>query len=403
VGRAPAQLALDRRPKKGSNTMRLTNTQCAAVSTAWLCLLAMQAQATSVRLIDQFNHGGNDPYYGVTVANGQVFGVTSSGGNKGCDAQLGCGTVFMLQETGNHWASTTLYTFKGHADGAYPYPLTIDTDGTVYGSTGAYNYGTVFRLLPPGAGSSAWTYEELYRFTGGKDGNLNCNGFPLLVQNGTVYGLACGATTGGTFYAISQTGGSWHKSVLARFRTSIPSSLAGFDAAGGAYIATSGTGATAYRLAPPQGGSGGWPKQVLAHYKGALPTNLVLSPDGNLFGLEQKGRQTDVFELSPPTGGGTAWTKTIISAPRARGYGPSSLALGANGTLVGAIYGDQDSYGGALYQITPAQGFWTTSILWNFGTQGPASNPLAVVYGGNNDYFGVLNDTYSNGQVFELK
>ena len=388
--------------------MRATNMQCAALSAAGLIMLAMPARATSVRLIDQFKHGGYNPNFGVTVANGQIFGVTGSGGNKGCLGGLGCGTVFMLRQSGNHWASSTLYAFNGRADGAYPYPLTVDTDGTVYGSTGSYNYGTVFRLLPPGADSSDWTYERLHRFSGGKDGNLNCNSFPLLVQNGTVYGLACGATTGGTFFRISQTGGTWHKEVLARSDTANPTSLAGFDAGGAVYIATSGMRGTVYRVAPPQSGSGAWTKQVLANFQeqanALLPTNLVLSAGGNLFGLDHRGRGLDVFELSPPAGAGAAWTKTVISAPRSRGYGPSSLALGADGTLVGAIYGDQDSYGGALFQIRPGGGgSWTTSILWDFGAQGPASNPISVVYGGNRDYFGVLNDTYSNGQVFELR
>ena len=388
--------------------MRVTNMQRAALCVAGICMPAMQAGAASVRLIDQFKHGGNSPYYGVTVANGQIFGVTSSGGNNKCDAGLGCGTVFMLQQTGNHWASTTLYTFQGFANGAYPYPVTVDTDGTVYGSTGAYNYGTVYRLLPPSGGNSGWVHEMLYHFNGGKDGNLNCNSFPLLVQSGTVYGLACDSATGGVFYGISQTGGAWHKHVLARFKTGTPTSLAGFDAGGAVYIATSGMHGTVYRVAPPQGGSGAWAKQVLAPFhekaNAGLPANLVLSPDGNLFGFDHLGRGLGVFELSPPVGGGAPWAKTVISAPRSHGYGPSSLALGANGTLVGAIYGDQDFYGGALYQITPAgHGFWTTSILWDFGTQGPASNPLSVVYGSDRDYFGVLNDTYSNGQVFELR
>jgi hypothetical protein len=387
--------------------MPATKMQRASLVTVGLCLLAMPVQATSVRLIDQFKHGGNDPNYGVTVANGQIFGVTSSGGNDRCDAGLGCGTVFMLQQTADRWASTTLYTFTGKADGAYPYPLTVDTDGTVYGSTGAYNYGTVFRLLPPGSGGGTWSYEKLFRFSG-KDGNLNCNSFPLLVRSGAVYGLACGSATGGTFYGLSQTGGTWHKAVLARFTTATPTSLAGFDAGGAVYISTSGMSGTVYRVAPPQSGSGLWAKQQIARVHenpdSGPPTNLVLSPDGNLFGLDQLRRGLDVFELTPPAAGGTAWTKAIISAPRSHGYGPTSLALGIDGKLVGAIYGDQDFYGGALYQVAPAgDGFWTTSILWDFGEQGPASNPIAVIYGGARNYFGVLNDTYSNGQVFELR
>ena len=388
--------------------MRATKMQRASLSAAGLCLLAMPMQAANVRLIDQFNQGGYNPYYGLTVANGQIFGVTNSGGNNACDAGLGCGTVYMLQKSGNHWVSTTLYAFKGKADGAYPYQVTVDTDGTVYGSTGSYNYGTIYRLLPPGPGKGGWKYERLHSFSGGKSGNLNCNSFPLLVQNGTVYGLACDSAAGGMLYEISQTGSTWHKNVLARFDAAKPTSLAGFGADGAIYIATSGVGGTINRVAPPQNGSGGWTKQVLARFNeqanAGLPSNLVLSSKGSLFGFNHLGRSLDVFELSQPANGGTPWTKTVVGAPRSHGYGPVSLALGANGTLVGAIYGDQDSYGGALYQIAPAgHGLWITSIIWDFGKQGPASNPISVTYGENHDYFGVLNDTYSNGDVFELR
>ena len=86
-----------------------------------------------------------------------------------------------------------------------------------------------------------------------------------------------------------------------------------------------------------------------------------------------------------------------------RGYGPTSLAAGPAGTLIGVTYGDQDFYAGDAFELMPPINGtqWSYQKIWDF-TQGPASNPLNVVVGQDGELFGVTNDTYSDGSVFEL-
>jgi uncharacterized repeat protein (TIGR03803 family) len=90
--------------------------------------------------------GGNDgarPYAGlVQGTDGYLYGTTSAGGAQGY------GTVFRISTNG---ALTTLHSFTGSKDGAYPYSALLQgTDGSFYGTTfegGQDNQGTVFRLF----------------------------------------------------------------------------------------------------------------------------------------------------------------------------------------------------------------------------------------------------------------
>ena len=78
---------------------------------------------------------GGRPYSGVILdAAGNLYGVTSVGGNSGC--LTGCGTVFELSDGGT---LRTLYRFKGKTDGGNPYGgLIMDATGSLYGT--AQNY-----------------------------------------------------------------------------------------------------------------------------------------------------------------------------------------------------------------------------------------------------------------------
>lgn len=103
---------------------------------------------------------GEFPEHGVVAdAAGNLFGVTAFGGASGE------GSVFKIDTAGNF---STVYSFTGGADGGFLYGgLAIDSDGTLYGSTGnggTSNAGTVFKLTPGG------TLTTLYNFTGGTDG-----------------------------------------------------------------------------------------------------------------------------------------------------------------------------------------------------------------------------------------
>src|SRR6202451_243680 len=82
-------------------------------------------------------------------AKGNLYGVTSDGGNSGCS----CGVVYELSPlTGGGWSEKVLYAFQGGTDGAFPTgSLVVDAGGNVYGTTpdgGTNSAGTVFKIIP---------------------------------------------------------------------------------------------------------------------------------------------------------------------------------------------------------------------------------------------------------------
>ena len=91
------------------------------------------AQAQTYSVIHNFQGGedGEEPNYGLTIdANGSLYGTTFSG-------DFGTGTVFMLSPQDSSWVLTPLYMFSGGTDGAAPYAAVVfGPDGSLYGTTG---------------------------------------------------------------------------------------------------------------------------------------------------------------------------------------------------------------------------------------------------------------------------
>jgi len=124
--------------------------------------------------------------YGTTFGTGPiVMGVNCSG--------PACGTVFAVNaRTG---AASTLYSFGGATDGAYPTAAVTFWRGALYGTTfyGGGNWcyeqwggcGTVFKLDPV---SGAET--PIYTFAGAADGENPAAG--LTLRNGVLYGTTSG-------------------------------------------------------------------------------------------------------------------------------------------------------------------------------------------------------------------
>jgi len=140
--------------------------------------------------------GGSDganPYGGLVLAGGILYGNAQYGG------EYGCGTVFAINTNGTGF--TTLYTFAGGADGLYPYGNLVADGNALYGtaqSGGNYGNGTVFAINMDGSGFNA-----LYSFTGGSDGASPQAG--LILANGTLYGTTSsgGNYGGGVVFAIN--------------------------------------------------------------------------------------------------------------------------------------------------------------------------------------------------------
>jgi hypothetical protein len=116
---------------------------------------------------------------------GTLYGTTFAGGIVTPDCPNGCGVVFEVYPNGTYWYETPIYTFKGIPDGAFPYSLTRDRSGALYGLAGSYteqNDASVFKLTPPARKDGNWHKTVIHAFsnsgyppsylTEGDDGNL---------------------------------------------------------------------------------------------------------------------------------------------------------------------------------------------------------------------------------------
>ncbi len=151
----------------------------------------------SYHVMHRFANSPTDGQYpdgGLVVdSSGNAYGVAGEGGvNKQ-------GTVFkMTPAPGGHWKQTVLYDFPDCAEGCFPdQTLVFDKQGNLYGvSSGGlqdcgYTCGVVFKLTPQKNG--AWTYSVLHKFTG-KDG-----AFPwglTIDDKGSLFGAT---ESGGTY------------------------------------------------------------------------------------------------------------------------------------------------------------------------------------------------------------
>jgi hypothetical protein len=357
----------------------------------------------------------------VTDQNGTIFGTTTIGGDGPCLARAGCGTVFALSPPsgGGSWVFNKLYDFQGGQDGSAPFaPLTVAPDGTVYGYTTGGTFGTVFRLLPPVSPGNSWTFQILYVFTGQTDGNLLSVYAPLVFRHGALFGIASGGSSacgqvgcGSVFRLTPSSSGEWTFKTLFSFAGAVesgePNWIVGPADARPLYVSTSLGHGAVVEISPA--GSGQWTETVITQFMGdgdgRNPSGLVLRSDGVLFGLAYGHHEGLVFQLTPPSPGMPGWTRTTIAGVSHNGYGPTSLAQGPMGSLIGAIEGDFDFFAGSVFQLTPpASGnTWNYTELWNFN-HGPDRNPLNVVTGLGGNLFGVLEGGDStNGSLFELQ
>jgi len=123
---------------------------------------------------------------------GTLYGTTVAGGGGNCGGGgtfPGCGTAFKVDQRGDE---TVLYQFAGTTDGAGPSGLTRDNSGILYGMAflggdltcsiaSSSGCGVVFEL------DSAGNETTLYSFTGGADGAFPQSGV-LRDSSGNLYG-----------------------------------------------------------------------------------------------------------------------------------------------------------------------------------------------------------------------
>jgi uncharacterized repeat protein (TIGR03803 family) len=270
--------------------------------------------------------GSNDgayPYAGlVQGSDGYFYGTTQSGGttNYNPDTGLyGYGTVFKISSNG---ALTSLYSFTGGNDGAYPYGgLVQGSDGYFYGTTyrgGAYRdqygegYGTVFKISTSGALTSLHSFNNtnganpIAGLVQGSDGFFygttyggGTNGGYLTFVLGTVFKISSNGALTSLYSFTGFTDGYWPDAGLVQgsdgnFYGTTPSS-AYYRIFGTVFkISTNGALTTLYSFT---GGNNGGNAQVA----------MVQGSDGSFYGTTSSGGAG---------GAGTVFRLTIVPQPQ---------------------------------------------------------------------------------------
>jgi uncharacterized repeat protein (TIGR03803 family) len=128
-------------------------------------------------------------------SDGNMYGTTEAGGfisTTGVCQNLGCGVVFRVTPPGTY---TVLHALDGVNEANYPLGVILASDGNLYGATGNFNPGTLFRVNPTDG-----QFKTIHNFPSGV--------FPVnrLTQdsNGTLYGVSR-SSSARTFNLFSST------------------------------------------------------------------------------------------------------------------------------------------------------------------------------------------------------
>lgn len=401
-----------------SQTARASAHRTSKVVTALIALLfvfsiSRSAQSQTYKVIYNFTGNGSDgatPYGGPTLDRaGNVYGTTYLGGSDGS------GSVYRLSPHGSSWTYTSLYSFKGGADGAAPAfgSLVLAGRKALLGTTESGGFfGTAFAICNcPGREI------ELHSFGTGTDGAQPMGGL-VLDAAGNYYGTTnLGGTFGnGTVFGGKRSGSKWTQAVLYNFTggNDAVNPVAGvsLDAAGNIYGTTSFGGAysggTIYQLT--RSGSH-WTESILYNFQGLddgqNPVGgVVLDKAGNLYGTTFDGGVNGggtVYQLSLK--GGT-WTFTVLYSFTGSYGGPyNKLTLDANGDIYGFTNGDGANGLGSVFKLTPGKGGWTFTDLHDFAGGDDGASPygsVAVDASGNVFGTAAVGGTSNQGLVFEI-
>ena len=380
------------------------------------------AESQTYQVIHNFTGEGSDgatPYGGPTLdPSGNLFGTTNLGGSNAD------GTVYELSPNGSSWTFNTIYNFAGGSDGAGPGfgSLVIRHDCSLFGTTegGGTALGIAFKIRPHGnpchKPDFTWQERVLHRFGHGQDGGQPTNGVAF-DRSSNFYGTANlgGAYNNGAIFEVTHSDGYWTESLIYSFTGGndggTPVSGVTLDKAGNLYGTTSfgglyGTGVV-YELSPSPSG---WTETVLYNFEGQsdgeFPVGgVIMDKAGNIYGSTFLGGHNGggtVYQLSPSGGSWTLATLYSFSTY----YGPyNKLTLDAAGNLYGAANGAGANGFGSVFKLTPVDGGWAFTDLYDFTGGSDGGQPygsVAVDTQGNIFGTAVIGGSNNQGVVFEI-
>jgi uncharacterized repeat protein (TIGR03803 family) len=139
----------------------------------------------------------------------------------------------------------------------------------------------------------------------------------------------------------------------------------------------------------------------------------IFDAAGNIYGTTWEGGTANhgtVWELSPASGGG--WTETVLysfqGGPTDGGKASGSLIFDAAGNIYGTTRDGGStacSTCGTVFELTPNNGTWTETLLYEFTGVKDGKYPYAgVIMDGSGNLYGMTNEGGSHhfGTVFEL-
>jgi uncharacterized repeat protein (TIGR03803 family) len=370
-----------------------------------------RAQAQSFSVIYNFTGGsdGGNPLAGLTTdAAGNFVGTTSAGGTSGA------GTVFKVTAEGKEMV---LHSFTGGTDGANPQAsLVMDAAGNLYGTTyagGTSGAGTVFKVTEKGKET------VLYSFTGGTDGG-EPEAALSIDSAGSLYGttFAGGIYGNGTVFKLGKKGGKWTEQVLFSFSQDatgkLPVAGVTLDVDGNLYGTTSAGGTyTDGNIFKLKRSKSGWTEIILHNFEnasdGEVPYGgLIFDQSGNLYGTAAGGGTGDggtVFELASSKSG---WVFTALNDLAGWGiFGTyRDLLLDASGNIYATTHCDGDYNAGTVYELKHSGGTWTYNSLYVFtgGSDGLYSFSN-LVFDKKGSLYGTtdLGGANGSGVVFKVK
>ncbi len=389
---------------------------------ALVASLGPAAQAQTFGVIHSFSGtDGVNPYAGVTLKSGDLYGTTVVGG------RYSWGTVYQAKRSENNkWSVSPLSYFP--ISGAGPQAgVVFGPDGSLYGTTssGGNGDGNVVELTAPSTickvAFCPWTENELHIFPGGADDGAQPGlGDLIFDQQGSIYGTTLwGGQSGlGTVYQMTKAGSTWTESVLYSFSGPEGSGPVGgviFDNNGNLFgIATRGGPSdvgTVFELKYVVGV--GWTEAVLYSFQnsgdGARPYGgLIFDNAGNLYGTTANGgsgQSGTVFELTPS---GDTWSFHLLYS--LTGYGGcgslASLAMDGAGDLYGTTYCAGAYHLGNIFKLSRVGNSWVYTSVHDFTGSGDGAYPVSnVTIDTDGTLYGTTNEggTYGAGTIWTIK
>ncbi len=388
------------------------------------------AQAQTFAVLHTFTGGadGAVPIGLILDRAGNLYGTTQGFENCNLNSPPGiCGSVFKLAHKGSGWVLTTLYDFDaGEGGQRASSPPLFGPDGALYAtnSFSGTSYGIVFRLAPNSnpckSASCPWNETVIYSFPGGASG-AGPAGALLFDSAGNIFGTtgagglnSCRNGGCGTVYELTPSGGGWMESVLYAFTESGgvgPAAGVISDPAGNLYGVAgeggSGGWGTVFELSPSVSG---WTETTLYNFTrfgsaGYLPGNgLMLDASGNLYGgtsYAGSGGGGTAYQLAPSNG---SWTLNVVYGFTGSNGPGATFIMDAAGNIYGTTINDGAHGWGNVFKLTPMDGGWTYTDLYDFTGGDDGAEPGSLVRDGAGNLYGttLAGGTHSLGTVWEL-